>query len=215
MPPYPEEHDLQIPVKERIWQIRRRPLQRTAFMILAGLGLGALTLFGQGVLPGSWNHFANSGAMWLLGAFLVGALMPSYRWAVAGGVITLFGALAGYTLAAGALGFQYPLSALAFWGAIGLVGGPLFGAAGRAWRSADIRQRVIGLALLGAVFAAEGWYTLRVNQDVLAGGLLITIGVLLALLLPRSGKERLYTLLAMIPITALGIAAFALIGGMV
>ena len=195
--------------------LRLNAVQRVALMILAGLALGALTLLGQGVLPGSWNHFANSGAMWLLGAFLVGALMPSYIWAGAGGIVTLFGALGGYTLAAGALGFQYTLSALAFWGAIALIGGPLFGAAGYAWRSAEIRMRVIGLALLGAVFAAEGWYTIQVNQDVLAGGMFIAIGFVLATLLARSGKERLYTLLAMIPITALGMGVFALISGVV
>jgi hypothetical protein len=190
--------------------------QRIGIMILAGLGVGALTVLGQGSLPGSWNHFANSGAMWLLAAFLIGALMPSYRWAAPAGVVTLFGALAGYTLTTATIGYAYTVSAFAFWGAVGLVGGPVFGAAGRGWRSPDIRLRVIGLALLGGVFAAEGWYYMnRSLQDFLAGWLFIAIGLLLAVLLARSNKERLYTLLVMLPITMVGIGVYALIGGLI
>jgi hypothetical protein len=189
------------------------PAQRIALMILAGLAVGALTVFGQSILPGSWNHFANSGAMWLLAAFLIGSIMPSYRWACAAGVVTLFGALTGYTLTAGALGYPYTLSAFAFWGVIGVIGGPIFGAAGYAWRSQDIRQRVIGLGLLGGVFVAEGWYYMSPYlQDFLAGWLFIAIGLLLALLLARSFKEKLYTLLVMLPITAAGIGVYALLG---
>jgi hypothetical protein len=181
-------------------------------MVLAGLAIGALTVFGQSILPGSWNHFANSGAIWLLPAFLIGSIMPSYRWASPAGVVTLFGALTGYTLTAGALGYPYTLSAFAFWGVIGVIGGPIFGAAGYAWRSQDIRQRVIGLGLLGGVFVAEGWFMMQYIQDLLAGWLFIGVGLLLALLLARSFKERLYTLLVMLPITATGIGVYALLG---
>jgi hypothetical protein len=179
--------------------------------VLAGLALGVLTLFGQGILPGSWNHFANSGAMWLLGAFLIGAIMPGFRWASAAGVVVLLGALIGYSLAAKALDFVYPLFYVAFWGGVSVVGGPVFGAAGYAWRSGSTVGRVIGLSLLGAVFAAEGWYTIQFNQDLLAGSLFIIIGLLLSIFLAASAKERLYTILVMLPLTGLGIGVFVLI----
>jgi hypothetical protein len=186
--------------------------QRTALVVLAGLALGGLTLFGQGILPGSWNHFANSGAMWLLCAFLVGSLMPDYRWASAAGVVVLVCALIGYSLAAWALGFAYPLFYVVFWGVISVVGGPVFGSAGHAWRSDLFRARVIGLSLLGAVFAAEGWYTIQYNQDLLAGSLFIIIGLLLSIFLAgHSGRERLYTILLMLPFTGLGMGVFVLI----
>ena len=180
-------------------------------VVLAGLALGVLTLFGQGILPGSWNHFANSGAMWLLGAFLAGSVMPTYRWASAAGVVVLFGALLGYSLAALAMGYVYPFVYVAFWGSISIVGGPVFGSAGHAWRSGSLRQGVIGLSLLGAVFAAEGWYIVQYNQDLLAGALFIMIGVLLAVFLAGSARKRLYTLLVMLPLTGLGMGVFALI----
>jgi hypothetical protein len=184
---------------------------RTALVVLAGLALGVLTLVGQGLLPGSWNHFANSGAMWLLCAFLVGAVMPNYRWASAAGVVVLVGALIGYSLAAWTLGLAYPLFYVVFWSVVSVVGGPVFGSAGHAWRSDIFRARVIGLSLLGAVFAAEGWYTIQYNQDLLAGSLFIMIGVLLAAFLAKSARERLYTILVMLPLTGLGIGVFVLI----
>jgi hypothetical protein len=185
--------------------------QRTALVLLAGLALGVLTLLGQGILPGSWNHFANSGAVWLLGAFLIGALMPAYAWAAAAGVLALIGALIGYSIAARALGFEYPLFYVAFWSGVSVVGGPVFGLAGYAWRFGSLRRRIIGLALLGAVFAAEGWFIIQYNQDLLAGSLFIMIGVLLALFLAGSARERLYTVLLMLPLTGLGMGVYALI----
>ena len=186
---------------------------RTALVIAAGLALGVLTLFGQAILPGSWNHFANSGAMWLLCAFLVGAGMPSYRWASAAGVVVLVCALIGYSLAAGAMGFAYPLFYVAFWGVVSVVGGPVFGSAGHAWRAGIFRARLIGLSLLGAVFAAEGWYTITYNQDLLAGSLFMIIGLLLAVFLAGhyNARERLYTILLMLPLTGLGMGVFVLI----
>jgi hypothetical protein len=187
--------------------------QRTALVVLAGLALGVLTLLGQGILPGSWNHFANSGAMWLLCAFLVGSLMPNYRWASAAGVVVLVGALIGYSLAAWAFGFAYPVFYVIFWGVVSVVGGPVFGSAGHAWRSGIFRARVLGLSLLGAVFAAEGWYTIQYNQDLLAGSLFIIIGLLLSFFLAghNNARERLYTILLMLPLTGLGMGVFVLI----
>jgi hypothetical protein len=72
---------------------------------------------------------------------------------------------------------------------------------------------VIGLSLLGAVFAAEGWYTIQYNQDLLAGSLFILIGLLLAFFLAGhyNARERLYTILLMLPFTGLGMGVFVLI----
>jgi hypothetical protein len=141
--------------------------------------------------------------------------MPNWVWSAASGVVTLFGALGGYSVFAGALGSPYTLSAVIFWGIIALVGGPVFGAAGHGWRSSDIRVRVVCVALLGGIFVAEGWFTLQYNHDLLAGWVSIGMGLLLGLLLARSTKDRLYTMLAMVPITGLGMLAFALLSQIV
>src|SRR5262245_3582375 len=42
---------------------------------VAGLLLGGVTLLLQGILPGVFNHLANSGAVWSVGAFVTGALL--------------------------------------------------------------------------------------------------------------------------------------------
>ena len=133
----------------------------------------------------------------------------------AAGVVMLFGALIGYSITAGAMGFPYTLAAVTFWGAVGVAGGPVFGAAGYGWRSDVIRQLVIGVGLLGGVFVAEGWFMIQYNQDFLAGWVSITIGLLLPILLARSTKERLYTLLVMVPITGLGMGVYSLISGLI
>jgi hypothetical protein len=52
----------------------------TIIAAAGGLVLGALTLSIQGVLPGSWNRLANSGAVWIVGAFVVGAMTRDAGW---------------------------------------------------------------------------------------------------------------------------------------
>ena len=44
-----------------------------ALVAVAGLGLGVLTVYGQR-LPGGWSTLANSGAVWLVFAFVAGSL---------------------------------------------------------------------------------------------------------------------------------------------
>jgi len=177
-----------------------------------GFAFGALTVLGQATLPGSWNHFANSGAVWLIAAFVVGVLMPSVIWATLGGFISLVMALAGYTAVITLLGLTYPFSTIAFWCAVALVGGPIFGLAGQWWRyTTGSWRHAASAALMGGVFIAEGWYMLTIIQDTLAGWVSILIGGLLAILLPHSWKDRSRSLAALIPIVLLGIGAFALL----
>ncbi len=183
-----------------------------AWFVGIGLAFGALTVLGQATLPGSWNHFANSGAVWLLAPFIIGVLMPSVIWAVVGGFISLVMALIGYTAVITVLGLSYPLSTIAFWGAIALVGGPIFGLAGQWWRyAASSWHKAISAALLGGVFIAEGWYMLVYIQDTLAGWVSIIIGGILVILLPRTWQARSKALIALIPISLLGIGAYALL----
>jgi len=188
-------------------------IRNIAWIVGLGLAFGALTVLGQAALPGSWNHFANSGSVWLIAAFVVGVLMPSVIWAMMGGFISLVMALAGYTAVITVLGPNYPFSTIAFWGAVALVGGPIFGLAGQWWRNtAGSWRHAASSALMGGVFIAEGGYMLTIILDTLAGWVSIVIGVLLAILLPSSWKDRSRSLAALIPIVFLGIGAYALLG---
>jgi hypothetical protein len=197
---------------KRKMRLSQSSFRHITWIVVIGFAFGALTVAGQATLHGSWNHFANSGAVWLIAAFAVGALMSSVGWAAIGGFITLVMALAGYTAAVTALGLTYPFTTIVLWGAVALVSGPLFGLAGLWWRSLTSSWRhAAGAALMGGVFIAEGWYWLTIIQDSVAGWVSIVIGVFLAILLPRSWKDRFRSLAALTPIALLGIGAFALL----
>jgi hypothetical protein len=197
---------------KRKMHLSQNSFRNIAWIVGIGLAFGALTVLGQAILPGSWNHFANSGAVWLVAAFMVGIWTPSVLWAMMGGFISLIMALAGYTVVITVLGLTYPFSAMAFWGTVALVGGPVFGLAGQWWRHPTGSWRhATSAALMGGVFIAEGWYLLTIIQDMLAGWVSIVIGVLFAILLPRSWKDRFHSLAALVPIVLLGIGAFALL----
>jgi len=197
---------------KRTVQLPQNSFHNIALIAGVGLAFGALTVLGQAILPGSWNHFANSGAVWLVVAFIVGLRMPSITWAMMGGFISLIMALVGYTAVITMIGLAYPFSTIAFWGAIALVGGPVFGLAGQWWRyTIGSWRHATSAALMGGVFIAEGWYMLTIIQDTLAGWVSIVIGMLLAILLPHSWKDRFRSLAALIPIVLLGMGAFALL----
>lgn len=193
---------------------RHGPLRWWQAGVLAGvvgIALGVLTLIGQGQLPGAWQHLANAGGPWLVGAFFISALVPSSRWAAVAGLVTLLGALLGYYVAAHFLVEASASSGIvAFWIGIALVGGPLFGMAGHWWRDAREWRRVAGAALLGAVIVAEGIYLLQVviPEDRPAGWAGIAVGIAVPLLLGRTAGDRLLGLVAMVPALLLGLAGF-------
>ena len=180
-----------------------------AVIAAAGLALGVLTRLGQGSLPGSSNWLANSGAVWLASAFVVGSLMATARWAVAAGTGTLLGALLGYYVAVMALnGFAGTLSGYVFWTAIAVVGGPTFGLAGRWWRHGERPQRIVAIALLGAAMVADGVHLLAVAPDPVPGWVGVGAGLAMPLLLGRSTRERALSFVGLAPCLALGLAAF-------
>jgi hypothetical protein len=109
--------------------------RRGLLVLVVGLSTGGLTLLGQAVLDGDWNRLANSGAIWVTVAFAVGALMLSDREAAVAGTSVLLLALVGYQLAASVSHASLGGSAFVIWSGTALVGGPVFGLAGRRWHA--------------------------------------------------------------------------------
>lgn len=179
---------------------------------LAGLLVGALTLVGQAVLPLEANRLANSGAIWVTVAFLIGWRTPSDVSAAAAGLLTLVAALAGYFVAAAIAQAGVSASTVTIWVAVALVGGPVFGLAGR-WRGSDTGWRsVIAVALLSAVYVAEGaWTLLAIPHMVLAGWASVVAGVVLALVLSRDRRSRLMACALVVPLALLGLLGYAAI----
>lgn len=183
-----------------------------AVAVVAGLVTGALTLAGQAVLPTEANRLANSGAIWVTVAFVVGWRAPSDATAALAGLVSLIGALVGYFVTAASAAAGVSASTVAIWVGVALVGGPIFGVAGR-WRATAVGWRAaIAVAALGAVYLAEGLWTLwSVPHMVLAGWASVVIGCLITLLLAGDRPARAKACLALVPLTALGVAAFAAI----
>jgi hypothetical protein len=153
-----------------------------------GLAVGALSFLAQGWLSGDWSYLGNSGVVWLVPAFFMGALARSQRRAAVAGLGTLAGCLAGYFIAGTLWGVPYARLIILYWAGVAIVVGPLLGLAGRWWRDARQWRRAVALALLGGVFVAEGIYTLLVNSHLSVGWPLIGAGMLVPLLLGRSAR---------------------------
>jgi hypothetical protein len=183
-----------------------------AVAVLAGIVTGVLTLAGQSVLPGAWNRLANSGAIWVSVAFAVATLAPSMRVAAVGGLLTLLSAVAGYDAAVTVAHAGVSTSSLAIWGGVAIVGGPVFGVAGRAWHVGGRRDRIVAAALLGAVYVAEGVFTLGwVPEMATAGWVSVVVGFVLPLLLTRDRRERLAAEASLVPLAALGVLGYLVI----
>jgi hypothetical protein len=152
-----------------------------ALIAVAGLSIGVLTVYGQR-LPGGWSTLANSGAVWLVFAFVAGSLMRSDLAAAAAGAGTLTGAVIGYYAAVPIVveGAAANTRSVAIWTGTALIGGPVFGLAGRWWRRGSLAERAIALALLSGVFVAEGLNDVRYVPTVrTAGWALLVVGLLI------------------------------------
>ena len=185
----------------------RSARDRVLLVVVVGLGLGVVTQLAQGLLPSGWSQAANSIAPWLLVAFLVGAFQPSWRSAAVAGSATLLLALVGY-YAMTVLRFSIGAgSVLLLWTIGAVVGGPLFGAAGWAWKAG--RRPALALGLLAAAFIAEAGYRSVILAEPAVAAAFVLGGLLIPLVLGRSRPERVNAYLWAIPMTLLGGLGFA------
>lgn len=167
-----------------------RPLSRalllSAVAIAGGLVVGGITSFGQ-LLPGTLNWLANSVAGWsipmvLLVAWARGGVLRS---AITGGLV--FVAMSqGYALVSTLRG--YPDQGIR-WALIGLVAGPVLGAATALLRHESRRIVAIAAGVLGGVIlgdAVHGFVAIPAGWGswvIVASGALAFLGVTAVVLL--------------------------------
>jgi hypothetical protein len=186
------------------------PGPRVAVVVVAGLVTGIVTQLGQSVLPTGWSQAANSISPWLLVTFLVGSTMPTWRAGLLAGIVTLVLALVGYyAMTQLRYGIGGGSSSLLFWGLGAVVGGPVFGVAGRLWRDSSLRTRSLALGLLAAAFLADAGFHAVVLSEPRVGLAFGVAGLLVPLALGRSAPERLGAYGAAVPGTAAGALGFA------
>ncbi|MRN52657.1 DUF6518 family protein [Paenibacillus monticola] len=183
------------------------------FSVVIGIVVGILTVLGQGILPGNWNSLANSGTVWLIPTFFIGALGSRKLTAAINGILSLFGMVAGYYAYAMLIqDVSHSLYYILLWTGAAVVGGIIFGIAGHLWRQGRSWWRHCGSALLGGVFITEG-LNLFIHIDdyrhMLAVGVVeIIVGLGLVLVLERTNRARGYALLLLLPVIILGLIGY-------
>jgi hypothetical protein len=156
----------------------RSGLMRLLPVAGGGLAVGVVTSWMQGVLPRSSDFLANSGAVWLVIAFLL-ASWPARRAsiAVAAGVVALAGEVVGYyAIAAPVRHIATSSSERLLWGAAALLIGPLVGLAAFRARTGRPGERVAAAAAVCGVVAGEGLYALERLSYHEQGGIEIAVG---------------------------------------
>jgi hypothetical protein len=180
-----------------------RTVLYAATVVIAGLVLGIGTQILQGILPDSWSVLANSGVVWAIGAFALGATLPDVRSAAVGGAIELVIASCIFYVAVDWFegSSSNPRSAI-IWSCAGIAAGSMFGAAGHlARRSADWRDPA--WAFVAGAIAAEGLYlTWQVGTTTLRPAGLVELGLAAVLLTACMIRTNRHTLTAALFATA-------------
>ena len=188
--------------------------------LMLGLGVGVLTLTGQKYLPMNLNFLANSGAVWLIPAFLLSYFGKGNRLqAVVTTIVCLLGCVYGYYIFEAVLNhhtFTFAGGAL-LWSVIAFIAGAVFGLGAYLANQESSKLRYFGMNLLPAVFTAEGLDNVIHIEDyshmVPAVIMKIIIGVILYLVANRKDAIRIKNLISYVVITALGVVGFAVLSG--
>jgi len=159
--------------------------------IAAGLVIGILTAAGQSILSGELFQLTNSGAIWVIITFWVGRYAASRTTALVAGTLALFGELLGYYVTVWLISpYVSPLWRILAWCAVAVIAGPLLAWGGYASRHMSGRVRLVGLAMLGAIFIGEGLYLIAWVATPAIPIFWLVIGVAATALLTRRELQR-------------------------
>lgn len=197
-----------------------KAMKKYILAIILGVVVGVLTLVGQKYLPMNLNFLANSGAVWLIPAFLLSYFEKGNRpQAIATSIVCLLGCVYGYYI------FEAVLNHHAFtlargtllWSGVALIAGAVFGSGAFFANQKNSKLKYFGMNLLPAVFTAEGLDNVIHIKDyshmVPAVIMKIIIGVVLYLVINRKDVIRRKNIISYVVITALGVVAFAALFG--
>jgi Family of unknown function (DUF6518) len=207
--------------------VNRSPLGCALVAVASGALFGPVVLAGQVHTPYPLANLFNSPAVWAAAAFGFGIWARSRMRAVLGAIAMEVIAVTGYYIAAVLVGKSeasiiVSTTALA-WCALGIGAGAIFGTAGAAVNDPSRVLRIVGSALLPAVFLAEAssqairYVTTdpagRPN-DLASTSIMLTAlaaAALFWLLRSRASVERVYTLGLTVAIAAVGSVAYAIL----
>lgn len=185
---------------------------------LIGIAVGFLTVSGQKYLPGSLNNFANSGAVWLVPAFLVSFLgKHNCKNSIFSSVLTLLGCVFGYYgLEAVINGHSFFINIWTIlWIVMAFVGGTIFGCGAYMANYGKGAWKYIGLNLLPAVFIAESVSKFLHFSDYshLLGSMILSvvIGMILFFAINLKQAKKGQSAAALLLLILLGMALFEML----
>jgi len=181
---------------------------RIAVAVAIGVIVGAATSFAQAHLGLPWAALANSASPWLLGGFVAGAIQFRRGIAIAAGFVTCVLEVTSYYVTSSARGFSVSNGWIAFWIAAAVLGGPVSGGAGWAWRRAAGWPQALGASFAPGTFLAEGLgaYQLRLHYESSAI-LYLVIGLVLFVIAARQIRPAVL-LACTVMLTAVGIVIY-------
>jgi hypothetical protein len=181
-------------------------------VLLLGVGGGVLTEWAQGVLDDPWAAWANSVAAWCLVGALVGALSGGVRVAAAAAVATELLLVASYYAAQAVQLLPVDEVTVVEWLVAGVPAGVVFGTAGQWWRRGAGRSATVAAAVISGVLVMEGSYrAVAFPWQGSSGVVMAVVGVVLALLLGRSWRQRAAVLGLLVAVVPLGWLATELV----
>lgn len=194
------------PRQERGWYAGFGTL--LALAVVVGAVVGVVTDLLQAHLNAPWLGLVNAASPWLAPAFAVGIAARRYWHAAVAGLLTCVVELLAYDVTAHVRGIAVSSGITAFWALCGVIGGPVFGVAGKLWRTARGPLRGLGLALLASAFLGEALiaYALFLHYYSSAA-LFAAIGAALVVSLGARGRQYVLTgvwLLATLPAAVVG-----------
>ena len=197
-----------------------KSIKKYILAIILGFAVGVLTLIGQKYLPMNLNFLANSGAVWLIPAFLLSYFEKGNRLqSIANTIVCLLGCVYGYYIFEAVMNhhaFSFAEGAL-FWTVVAFIAGAVFGLGAFFANQENSKLKYFGMNLLPAVFTAEGVDNVIHIKDyshmIPAVIMKIVIGVILYLVVNRKDVIKLRNIISYVVITIFGIIGFTVLAG--
>ncbi len=186
-----------------------------------GIFVGIITLFGQKYLPDCFRNLANSGAVWLVPAFLLSYyLAVNIKSSIIICTVTLIFSVFGYYIFEAIYNSHsiYSIFINVFiyiWLICAIVGGAIFGYGAYCAKFKSNYLRYFGMNLLPSVFISEGFIQLihikeyiHMIPNII---LIIVLGIVIYFVINRRESFLFKNFISLLLITFLGIIGYSIL----
>lgn len=158
---------------------KNKTLTDLTLILLFGLLTGVLTSFGQTFIPAPFTQLANSYSVWLLMSFIAALFMHRYRYAIVGGAVIQYLAIAFYHVAS-AIRFDtgFSFSSNLVWILGGTLVGPLVGFLGLYLKNKQ-KHSYLAPAFMAGLAYSEAIYQFAILKYNPEGFVFIGLGTLI------------------------------------